>query len=473
MSITPVILSGGSGSRMWPLSRSSYPKQFLNLLGAESLLQQTANRLIGLSDLTPPIVITGNEQRFLVSEQLRSIGIENAKVILEPIGRNTAPAVAAAAFVALEQDSEAVLIILPADHVILHESAFEKLTTQALEIANQGHLVTLGISPTHPHTGYGYIKKDKNLSPGAYTVSAFIEKPDLQKAEAFYKSNDYYWNSGMFVFRADKYLEELAKLQPSMLEHVKLAVDHAQRDADFIRLEENAFSTCPSKSIDYAVMEHTQYAAVLTADNLGWADIGSWDALASVSPVDSFGNNIIGDVIVEDTKNCYIHSAGRMLATVGIEDLIIVETADAVLVAKKDKVQDVKKIVEKLTLYGRNESIAHRKVYRPWGSFESIDVGPRFQVKRIIVNPKASLSSQMHYHRAEHWIVVKGTARVLNGEKEILLTENQSTYIPIGAIHRLENPGKFPLELIEVQSGEYLGEDDIVRFEDVYGRVTS
>ncbi|MFJ1269616.1 mannose-1-phosphate guanylyltransferase/mannose-6-phosphate isomerase [Legionella lytica] len=475
MSITPVILCGGAGSRMWPLSRSGYPKQFLSLFGEQSLLQQTATRLCGLPNIKSPIVISNNEQRFLVSEQLREAGVEQAQVVLEPIGRNTAPAVAAAALIALEKEKDAILIVLPSDHVILHNDVFRQLIMQAKDVATEGHLVTLGVPPTQAHTGYGYIKKGDALTSvtSAFAVSKFIEKPNATKAEEFFSSNDYYWNSGMFVFRADVYLREFAKLQPQMLEHVTQAVEHAERDLDFIRLEKKAFSTCPSNSIDYAIMEHTQHAAVLAANNLGWSDIGSWDALACLLPMDVNGNNVVGDVVLENTKNCYLHSEGRMLAAVGIENIVVVETADAVLVAQKDKVQDVKRIVEKLNITGRSESIDHRKVYRPWGSYERIDAGARFQVKRIIVNPGASLSSQMHYHRAEHWIVVKGTARVFNGDKEILLTENQSTYIPIGATHRLENPGKFPLELIEVQSGGYLGEDDIVRFEDVYGRVTA
>lgn len=475
MSIIPVILCGGTGSRMWPLSRSGYPKQFLNLFGDDSLLQQTATRLCGLPNLKSPIVISNNEQRFLVSEQLQAAEVRQAKVVLEPIGRNTGPAVTAAALIALEQDPDATLVVLPSDHVILHNDVFQQLIMQAINVANQGHLVTLGISPTEAHTGYGYIKRGDLLETDSaiFAVAKFIEKPNANKAAEFFSSNDYYWNSGMFVFRADVYLQELTKWQPKMLEHVTLSVQHAERDLDFIRLEKKTFSTCPSNSIDYAVMEHTQHAAVLIANHLGWSDIGSWDTLASLLPTDEWGNTVTGDVMIEDTKNCYLHSESRLLAAVGIENIVVVETADAVLVAQKDKVQEVKRVVEKLNLCGRSESLSHRKVYRPWGSFERIDAGARFQVKRIIVNPGASLSSQMHYHRAEHWVVVKGTARVINGEKEILLTENQSTYIPIGATHRLENPGKFPLELIEVQSGGYLGEDDIVRFEDVYGRVTS
>ncbi|WP_410498577.1 mannose-1-phosphate guanylyltransferase/mannose-6-phosphate isomerase [Chitinibacter sp. S2-10] len=473
MSITPVILCGGSGTRMWPLSRSNHPKQFLNLYGNGSLLQQTAARLQNLPDVAPPLLISNNEQRFLVAEQLRAAGVSNPKIVLEPIGRNTAPAVAAAAIIALENDPDSLLMVLPSDHVIAHGDVFQQLVLQAAGVAAQGKLVTFGIVPTEPHTGYGYIRRGIALATDdtSFEVAAFVEKPDSATAAKFLASGDFYWNSGMFMFRADIYLAELARFQPKILEQVKAAIRGSTRDLDFLRLDTDAFEACPSDSIDYAIMEHTDHAALIVAADLGWNDIGSWTALAEVTPTDSHGNNIIGDVVVEDVKNSYLRSENRMIAALGVEDLIVVETADAILVAHKDKVQDVKNIVNRLQAAGRSESVMHRKVFRPWGSYEGIDSGARFQVKRIVVNPGASLSLQMHYHRAEHWIVVSGTARVVNGEQTLLLTENQSTYIPIGATHRLENPGKFPLEMIEVQSGSYLGEDDIVRFEDTYGRV--
>jgi len=473
MTITPVILCGGSGTRMWPLSRGGYPKQFLNLYGDESLLQQTATRLKGLPDVAAPLLISNNEQRFLVAEQLRAVGVTKAKIVLEPIGRNTAPAVAAAAVIAIENNPDAVLMVLPSDHVITQGDVFQQLVMQAASVAAQGKLVTFGIAPTEPHTGYGYIRRGSALSGSntSYEVSAFVEKPNSERAAEFLATGEYYWNSGMFMFRADVYLAELAKFQPKMLEQVRAAVAGSSRDLDFVRLESEAFAACPSDSIDYAVMEHTDHAAVIAAAGLGWNDIGSWSALSEVSTADEHGNNLVGDVMVEGVSNSYIRSENRMIAALGVDNLVIVETADAVLVAHKDKVQDVKNIVTRLQAAGRSESVTHRKVYRPWGSYEGIDAGARFQVKRIVVNPGASLSLQMHYHRAEHWIVVSGTARVVNGDQTLLLCENQSTYIPIGATHRLENPGKFPLEMIEVQSGSYLGEDDIVRFEDTYGRV--
>jgi mannose-1-phosphate guanylyltransferase/mannose-6-phosphate isomerase len=475
MTITPVILCGGSGTRMWPLSRGGYPKQFLNLYGDQSLLQQTATRLKGLPDVAAPLLISNNDQRFLVAEQLRSAGVHKAKIVLEPMGRNTAPAVAAAAVIALENNPDAVLMVLPSDHVITQNDVFQQLVLQAACVAADGKLVTFGITPTEAHTGYGYIRRGSALSASntSFEVSAFVEKPNIEKAAEFLASGDYYWNSGMFMFRADVYLHELAQYQPKMLENVKAAVAASHRDLDFVRLGHDEFSECPSDSIDYAVMEHTEHAAVITAAGLGWNDIGSWTALADVSDADADGNNVIGDVMLDDVKNCYLRSENRMIAALGVEDLVIVETADAILVAHKDKVQDVKNIVKRLQTAGRSESVTHRKVFRPWGSYEGIDSGSRFQVKRIIVNPGSALSLQMHYHRAEHWIVVKGTARVVNGDQTLMLTENQSTYIPIGATHRLENPGKLPLELIEVQSGSYLAEDDIVRFEDSYGRASA
>lgn len=470
MSITPVILCGGSGSRMWPLSRGGYPKQFLKLHGDQSLLQQTATRLKGVAGVAAPLLISNQEHRFLVAEQMRGAGMADARVVLEPMGRNTAPAVAAAALIALEGNPDAMLLVLPSDHVIVKTDIFKALVAQAAEIAAQGRLVTFGITPTEPHTGYGYIRRGDALSGDAFAVAAFVEKPDAARAAEFLASGDYYWNSGMFMFRADVYVREMAQYQPEMLASVQAAVSNGVRDLDFLRLDSAAFAACESDSIDYAVMEKTSHAAVIAAADLGWSDIGSWSALREVTPQDEEGNSVLGDVMLDRVSGCYIRSESRMIAAIGVQDLVIVETADAVLVAHKDHVQDVKKIVERLNSAGRSESVTHRRVYRPWGSYEGIDAGSRFQVKRIVVNPGATLSLQMHYHRAEHWIVVKGTARVVNGDQEILLSENQSTYIPLGTTHRLENPGKLPLELIEVQSGSYLGEDDIVRFEDVYGR---
>ncbi|GAB7127512.1 mannose-1-phosphate guanylyltransferase/mannose-6-phosphate isomerase [Silvimonas sp. JCM 19000] len=472
MALIPVILSGGSGTRMWPLSRAGYPKQFLALNGEHSLLQQTATRLQGLADVAAPIIITNQDQRFLVAEQLRAIHVAPQSLVLEPVGRNTAPAVAVAAVIAAQSDPEALLLVLPSDHVIEDTAKFRVLVDQARAAAGQGKLVTFGIQPTRAHTGYGYIRRNMPLAgaAGAYSVERFVEKPNAETAQQFVDEGNYYWNSGMFLFKASTYLAELERLQPEMLAQVKLAIDKGQRDLDFLRLDPEAFQACPSDSIDYAVMERTAQAAVLEAADLGWNDIGSWAALSEVAQHDAAGNNLIGDVLVENVSNSYIRTEGRMVAAIGVQDLVIVETTDAVLVAHKDHVQDVKKIVDRLQQAGRTEHLLHRRVYRPWGNYEGLDQGDRFQVKRIVVKPGASLSLQMHHHRAEHWIVVRGTAKVVNGDKELLLSENQSTYIPLGAVHRLENPGKVMLELIEVQSGAYLGEDDIVRLQDVYGR---
>jgi mannose-1-phosphate guanylyltransferase / mannose-6-phosphate isomerase len=467
----PVILSGGSGTRMWPLSRAAYPKQYLSLHGSHSLLQQTVLRASGIEGAGAPIVITNDAQRFLVAEQLREIGVASGRVVLEPVGRNTAPAVAVAALLALREAPDAMLLVLASDHVIVHETTFVALMNRAMLAARGGELVTFGILPTEPHIGYGYIRRGKSLGEeGVFRVEAFVEKPDAARATQFLQEGGYYWNSGMFMFSAQAYLAELERLRPEILEACRAALEHGQQDLDFLRLSAPHFEACPSDSIDYAVMEHTRHAAVLEAADIGWSDIGSWSALAEISGADADGNFLKGDVLVEGAKNSYVRAESRLVAVVGITDAIVVETADAVLVARKDCVQDVKKITERLKDAGRSEATLHRKVYRPWGSYEGVDSGERFQVKRIVVKPGATLSLQMHYHRAEHWVVVRGTARVVNGEKEILLSENQSVYIPLGVRHRLENPGKLPLELIEVQSGAYLGEDDIVRFQDQYGR---
>jgi mannose-1-phosphate guanylyltransferase/mannose-6-phosphate isomerase len=471
--LVPVILSGGSGTRMWPLSRAGYPKQYLTLHGEDSLLQQTALRAAKIKGAGAPVVITNNGQRFLAAEQLRQAGIKPAQIVLEPVGRNTAPAVAIAALLALRDHPSALILVLSSDHVIVNETEFLSLMNGAAQAASSGELVTFGILPTQPHTGYGYIRRGAALEGGVhgvFRVDAFVEKPNAERAAEFIADGRYYWNSGMFMFSAQGYIDELERLRPEMVAACRAALDNGQQDMDFLRLSAEHFEACPSDSIDYAVMEHTKRAAVVEAAGLGWSDIGSWAALADVCEADAAGNSFQGDVLGEGVRNTYVRAESRLVAAIGVSDLIVVETSDAVLVAHKDRVQDVKKIVERLQQQGRDEAVLHRKVYRPWGSYEGVDAGSRFQVKRIIVNPGATLSLQMHYHRAEHWIVVKGTAKVVNGEKEILLTENQSTYIPVGVVHRLENPGKMPLELIEVQSGAYLGEDDIVRFEDLYGR---
>jgi mannose-1-phosphate guanylyltransferase/mannose-6-phosphate isomerase len=426
--------------------------------------------------VSAPIIITNIEHRFLVAEQLRSVGVQASSIVLEPIGRNTAPAVAVAAHLAIRESGDALLLVLPSDHLIRDEAVFVKLAGKAAQIAKDDRLVTFGIEPAGAHTGYGYVRRSATFTGsssgdgGAYAVEAFIEKPDLDSAARFVADDSYYWNSGMFMLKASVYLEELGRHEPEIVRQTQLALDGATEDLDFIRLHEKAFHASPNISIDYAVMERTDRAVVVAAAGLGWNDIGSWSALADIAEADENNNTLLGDVMAEQVSNSYIRAEHRMVAAIGVDDLIIVETADAVLVAHREKVQEVKRIVERLNASGRTESVTHRKVARPWGSYEGIDQGERFQVKRIIVNPGSSLSLQMHHHRAEHWIVVKGTARVFNGDQDILLTENQSTYIPLGVTHRLTNPGKIPLELIEVQSGAYLGEDDIVRFDDRYKR---
>ncbi|WP_028226324.1 mannose-1-phosphate guanylyltransferase/mannose-6-phosphate isomerase [Paraburkholderia ferrariae] len=475
MNVFPVILCGGSGTRLWPMSRGGFPKQYLKLTSDCTLVQQTAQRLSGITDIARPIVLTNNEQRFLVAEQLRQVGVNPSSIVLEPVGRNTAPAIAIAAMLALQQSPDAVLLVLPSDHVIGNESAFVAAVNAATRLAHDRYLVTFGITPTEPNTGYGYIRTGANLIDGtsAYAVDSFVEKPNAETAQRFVSEGNYYWNSGMFMFAASTYLEELRRHEPEMAAHAEQALKAAKLDNDFVRLDAEAFSACPNVSIDYAVMERTERASVVTTSDLGWSDIGSWSALAALGHGDENGNTLLGDVMTDTMTNSYIRAEHRMVAAIGLDNVVIVETADAVLVAHRDKAQDVKKIVEALNASGRQESVTHRRVVRPWGSYEGIDQGERFQVKRIVVSPGAQLSLQMHHHRAEHWIVVRGTALVTNGETEVLLTENQSTYIPVGVTHRLMNPGKIPLELIEVQSGAYLGEDDIVRFEDTYGRVAT
>lgn len=464
-SIQPVILSGGSGTRLWPLSREAYPKQFLPLAGELTMLQATWQRVAPLA-ARGPLVIANEEHRFVAAEQLQQVGTEPAAIILEPVGRNTAPAIAVAALEATRDGADALLLVLPSDHVITDEAAFRNAVQAAASAAEAGKLVTFGIVPTGPETGYGYIKAADGQ--GVRAVERFVEKPDLETATGYVSSGQYYWNSGMFLFKASRYLQELERFQPEMLARSRQAWQQARRDADFTRLDKNAFTAVPSDSIDYAVMEKTADAVVIPLD-AGWNDVGSWTALRDVSQQDGDGNAHQGDVIAIDCRNTYAY-AQRLVAMVGLDDVIVVETDDAVLVGKADRMQEVKTVVAQLKAEGRSEATWHRKVYRPWGAYDSIDNGERFQVKRITVKPGGTLSLQMHHHRAEHWIVVSGTAEVTRGNEVILLSENQSTYIPLGVTHRLRNPGKLPLELIEVQSGSYLGEDDIVRFEDTYGR---
>ena len=463
--ILPVILSGGSGTRLWPLSREAYPKQFLPLAGELTMLQATWQRVAAIA-ATGPLVIANEAHRFIAAEQLQQVGAQPQAIILEPMGRNTAPAIAVAALEATHNGDDPLLLVLPSDHVIADEAAFRATVQLAAPAARDGKLVTFGIVPTGPETGYGYIKAAPGN--GALAVERFVEKPDLETATGYVASGQYLWNSGMFLLRASRYLAELARFSPAMLDASRTAWERARRDTDFTRLDAEAFATVPSDSIDYAVMEKTA-DAVVVALNAGWNDVGSWTALRDVSTQDGNGNAHHGDVIAIDCRNTYAYGE-RLVALVGLDDVVVVETNDAVLVGKADRMQEVKDVVTRLKTEGRSEATWHRKVYRPWGAYDSIDNGARFQVKRITVKPGGTLSLQMHHHRAEHWIVVSGTAEVTRGDEVLLLSENQSTYIPLGVTHRLRNPGKLPLELIEVQSGSYLGEDDIVRFEDTYGR---
>jgi len=464
----PVILSGGSGTRLWPLSRSQHPKQFLPLVSNHSMLQETVLRLDGIDGLKSPIGVCNENHRFMMAEQLREINISPSAIILEPMGRNTAPAVALAALAAESEDD--ILLILPADHVITNVQAFQAAVKHAKEIAETGALVTFGIVPTEAETGYGYIKGGQKNTDIAFNVDSFVEKPDAETAQKYVDSGEYYWNSGMFVFKAGRYLEELNKFNPEMLQACQEAYRLAEVDMDFVRLDKKVFSQCPADSIDFAVMEKTDQAVVVPL-SAEWNDVGSWSALWDVTDKDDEGNAINGDVVTVNTKNCFLHSSSRLITTVGVDNLVVVETSDAVLVVSKDNVQDVKAIVDELKIQNRPESELHRKVYRPWGYYDLVDNGERHNTKRIVVNPGAKLSVQKHHHRAEHWVVVKGTAVVSKGDEQILLTENESTYIPLGVVHSLENPGVIPLEMIEVQSGSYLGEDDIVRYLDKYGRV--
>jgi mannose-1-phosphate guanylyltransferase / mannose-6-phosphate isomerase len=481
MLIQPVVLSGGPGTRLWPLSREKYPKQLLPLIGEDSLLQATVRRVEGVVGLevAPPMVVCNEEYRFVIAEQLRVMG-KPGTIVLEPLGRNTAPALAIAALQAIQSGADPVLLVMPADHVIVDVAAFQAVVRQGAALAEDGAVVTFGITPDAPETGYGYIQSgDAFGAHGAKRIARFVEKPDLATAQSYLDAGSYSWNSGLFMVRASVWLEALEACRPDIAAACRAASEHGRVDGEFVRVGKEAFSACPSDSIDYAVMERiageqatpsSLPVGVVLALSAGWSDVGAWEALWAVLPKDALGNVAQGDVMMQDSRNTLALSEGRLIACVGVDDLIVVETADAILVANKNRTQDVKKIVDRLKQAGRTEGQTHRKVFRPWGWYDSVDSGERFQVKRIVVKPGASLSLQMHHHRAEHWIVVSGTAKVTVGDKILLLSENESTYIPLGTTHRLENPGKLALEMIEVQSGSYLGEDDIVRFDDVYGR---
>lgn len=469
--LLPVIMAGGTGSRLWPMSRELYPKQFLRLHGVHSMLQETVNRLVGIS-VREPIVICNEEHRFLVAEQLRQINKLSHNIILEPVGRNTAPAIALAALNAISQGDDPIMLVLAADHIINDCDAFHHAVTYAIPFAKKENLVTFGIVPTGPETGYGYIQRGEmtvNDTSKAFKVKRFVEKPNLETAEQYINSGEYYWNSGMFVFRAKRYIQELEKFRPDILEACKAAMKNSDSDKDFITIDKDKFSACPDESVDYAVMEQTNNAVVVPLD-AGWSDVGSWSALWAVSNKDKSGNAITGDTFLHDTQNCYINTDEKLVAAVGVANLVIVSTKDAVLVVDKSKVQDVKRIVEHLKQTKRSEYRRHSETYRPWGRCDIVVNEQRFNVNRITVKPGGSLSMQIHHHRAEHLIVLSGTARVTIGDKTFLITKNQSTFIPIGSLHMLENPDKIPLELIEVQSGSYLGDDDIIRIKDYYWR---
>lgn len=478
--IVPVILSGGSGSRLWPVSREHYPKQFIDLhRDGISLLQEAARRLDTLDNVGAPTVVCNDAHRFMVAEQLHQVGVDNSRIILEPCGRNTAPALALAALAAAQDNPAAALLVMPADHVIKDEAAFARAVTKGQALAEQGRLVTFGITPGAAHTGYGYIKRGEALGEGGFDVDAFVEKPDAQRAQEYLDSGVYLWNSGIFLFTASGYLKALGEYAPDILEACENAFATRKEDMDFMRVAKSVFAQCRSESIDYAVMEHTRSAAVVPVDP-GWSDIGAWDALYALKAEDDaeHGNAVHGDVMLHNTRNSLVHSESRLVATVGVEDLLIVETDDAVLVAHRDHAQDTKRIVNALKASGRRECQSHQQVYRPWGHYRTMVLTDSFQVKEIVVKPGAQLSLQMHHHRAEHWVVVQGTAEVTQSEghgdtqnlKSFLLSEDESTYIPLGTVHRLKNPGVIPLKLIEVQTGSYLGEDDIVRYNDDYGR---
>jgi mannose-1-phosphate guanylyltransferase/mannose-6-phosphate isomerase len=468
--LIPLILSGGSGTRLWPISRRNLPKQFLSLAGKLTLFQQTVARASMLQDAAPPIVVASNDHRFLAAEQLQDLGVMGSSILLEPVARNTAPAIAAGALRALERSSDALILVLPADHLIGDPGAFSSAVATGIPLAEGGHLVTFGIRPDRAETGFGYIQRGRSLAPDAFEVTRFVEKPNREVAEGYIADGRFDWNSGMFLFKASRYLDELASFAPEIADAARSAYEKAHTDLDFVRLDADEFSKAPTDSIDYAVMEKTHDAVVVPV-SCEWSDIGSWDALWLAAQKDKEGNALEGDTMAIDTTGSLIRSHERhLVATLGLKDIVVITTPDATLVARRDASQDVKRIVDRLKLEGRTEHELHRVVRRPWGSYDSLESGDRFQVKRIVVKPGASLSLQMHHHRAEHWIVVSGVAEVTCGDRVFLLSENESTYIPLGSKHRLRNPGKLPVELIEVQSGSYLGEDDIVRFDDVYGR---
>ncbi len=469
--IHPIILSGGSGTRLWPMSRALFPKQLLALTSARTLLQEAALRIGDVGRFAPPIVIANDEHRFIVAEQLREVGVTPQSIVLEPIGRNTAPAVCIAALIVLSRDKHGQMLVLPSDHAIANVPAFLAAVDRAAVAAHAGRLVTFGITADRPDTGYGYIRRGAPIegAPGAFAVAAFVEKPDRPRAEQYLAAGEYCWNSGIFLFPAALVVTELERLRPALVAACRNALAKSKGDLDFLRLDRAIFADVESISIDYALMEHTPHAAVVPVD-MGWSDVGTWDALWQVSNKDGNDNVVLGDVVAEDTRRSYLRAEHGLLTALGVDDLVIIATADAVLVARRDRVQDIKQIVARLERAGRSEVVTHPLVHRPWGSFRSIHSGERVQVKHIMVKPGAKLSLQMHHHRAEHWVVVQGTAKVVRGNEEVLLYEDESTYIPLGTVHRLENPGKIPLHLIEVQSGSYLGEDDIVRFDDTYGR---
>ncbi|HXQ53764.1 MAG TPA: mannose-1-phosphate guanylyltransferase/mannose-6-phosphate isomerase [Stellaceae bacterium] len=472
MRVHPVILSGGSGTRLWPMSRALYPKQLLPLVSQRSLLQEAALRVADGARFAPPLVVSNDEHRFMVAEQLRLVGVTPRAIVLEPVGRNTAPAVTIAALILLADDPDALLLALPSDHMIADVPAFLAAIDRAARAAALGKLVTFGIAADRPETGYGYIRRGAAIAGAedSSAVASFVEKPDRARAEAYLDAGDYCWNSGIFLLPAAVLVREMERLRPATLAACRKALERAKRDLDFLRLDGDAFAASENVSLDYAVMEHTQHAAMVGPVTMGWSDVGTWDALWQVGAKDAAGNVITGDVIAEDAKNSYLRAETGLIAALGIEDLVVVTTADATLVARRDRTADLKLLVARLERDGRAELSAHPLVHRPWGSYRSIHAGGRVQVKLITVKPGGKLSLQMHHHRAEHWVVVQGTAKVTRGEEELMLTEDQSTYIPLGTVHRLENPGKIPLHVIEVQSGTYLGEDDIVRFEDTYGR---
>jgi len=469
--IHPVVLSGGAGVRLWPMSRERFPKQLLALISDRSMIQETARRVSDAGRFAPPLVICNEEHRFVIAEQLRQIGSGPAGIILEPVGRNTAAAVTVAALQIAAREPEALMLVLPADHLIRDEPAFRAAVERAAAAAESGHLVTFGIVPTAPETGYGYIRRGAPLAgmDGVFWVAAFVEKPSRDKAQTYIDAGDHVWNSGMFLFPVAKVLAELERFVPAVVDACRRALAGAATDLDFCRLEAAAFAEAPSISIDYAVMERTDAAVVVPAE-IGWTDVGAWSALWEIGAKDGNGNVEIGDVLSRDSRNCYIRSEGMLTTAVGLDDTVVVVTEDAVMVAARDKVGEIKGLVEELKRRGRDEPVNHRKVHRPWGFYQSLHAGDRFQVKRLTVNPGAKLSLQLHYHRAEHWVVVNGTALVTRGDEQVLLRENESMFIPLGTPHRLENPGRVPLNLIEVQSGAYLGEDDIVRLGDTYGR---